>query len=81
MFLAIQYLGTDRLPALFSMRAWIDAMTARIGILPKNLSDRLLQRLSGLFSNHLPKPMIAYREWYARHLLLKITEGRHRADP
>ncbi|MFZ1426808.1 MAG: hypothetical protein WAS21_08580 [Geminicoccaceae bacterium] len=73
MFLAIQYLSTDHLPALFSIKARIDAMAARIGFLPKSLSDRLLQRPSGLFSNHLPKPMIAYREWYAHHLLLKIA--------
>ena len=73
MFLAIQYLGTDRLPALFSMKARIDAIADRIGFLPKDLSDRFLQRLSRLFPDHLPRRMIDYRERYAHHLLLKVA--------
>ena len=73
MFLAIQHLGTDRLPALFAMKARIDAMADRIGFLPKNLSDRFLQALSRLFPEHLPKRMTDYRQRYAHHLLLKVA--------
>ena len=73
MFLAIQYLGTDRLPALFALKARFDAFADRLRFLPRNLSDRLMQGLSRLFPNHLPERMRAYRDRYEHHLMLKVA--------
>jgi D-lactate dehydrogenase len=72
-FLAIQHLGTDRLPALFALKSRIDTFAARVPLLPANLGDRLLQLGSKLFPKHLPKRMRAYRDAYEHHLILKMA--------
>ncbi len=73
MFLAIQYLGTDRLPGLFAMKARFDALIARLKILPKDLSDRLMQFAGTLFPAHLPPRLMAYRDQFEHHLMLKVS--------
>ena len=73
-FLAIERLGTDRLPGLFALKARVDAIASRAGLLPKNLSDRLMQWASGWFPQHLPVRMLAYRDKFEHHLLLKMSE-------
>ena len=80
-FLAIELLGSDRLPTLFALKASFDALLARLGIPARNLSDRLLQFLGQLFPDHLPKKIRAFRHQYEHHLMLKlagdgITEAR-----
>ncbi|WP_206244615.1 D-lactate dehydrogenase [Novosphingobium terrae] len=65
-FLAIQHLGTDRLPALFALKGRVDAIATRLG-------DRVMQFASKLFPNHLPKRMRAYRDRYEHHLILKMA--------
>ena len=74
MFLAIQYLGTDRLPRLFALKNWIDRTARRIPYAPTFLSDRILQRLSHLFPAHLPARIKQYRRRFAHHLILKVSE-------
>lgn len=71
-FLAIQYLGTDRLPALFALKARVDALASRFGIRGA-VSDRLLQALSRLFPQHLPQRMREWRDRYEHHLMLKMA--------
>lgn len=73
-FLAIEKLGTDRLPGLFALKAKIDALAERVGFLPKNPSDRLMQWASRWFPQHLPRRMLAYRDKYEHHLLLKVAD-------
>jgi len=73
MFLAIQYLGTDRLPALFALKARFDMLARRLRFLPRDLSDRLMQALGRLFPSHLPQRMTDYRNRYEHHLMLKVT--------
>ncbi|KQX23501.1 MULTISPECIES: D-lactate dehydrogenase [unclassified Sphingomonas] len=72
-FLAIERLGTQRLPALFAARAWVDAFTARIGLGGIHLSDRVLQAASRLFPQHLPARMRAFRDRFEHHLILKMA--------
>jgi D-lactate dehydrogenase len=72
-FLAIQYLGTSRLPALFALRGRLDALFDRFGFLPSHLTDRLLQLASKLFPDHLPARMREYRDKYEHYLLLKVA--------
>ena len=71
MFLAIQYLGTDRLPSFFSLKNWIDRTVRRLPFGPQFLSDRVLQGLSRLFPSHLPARIKRYRGLFAHHLILK----------
>jgi D-lactate dehydrogenase len=71
-FLMIHHLGTARLPLLFSIKNHFDAFFDRFRFLPSHLSDHLLQLLSCLFPNHLPKRIKDYRDKYEHHLLLKV---------
>lgn len=78
-FLAIQWLGTDRLPKMFAAKSWVDTLGKRFG--QGSLSDRILQSLSRMFPQHLPKRMIEFRDLYQHHLIIKtsgdnITETR-----
>jgi D-lactate dehydrogenase len=64
---AIERLGTDRLPMLFAAKAWID------GLAGEGFSDRMLQRLSQLMRDPLPRRMRDYRDRYEHHLILKMA--------
>lgn len=72
-FLAILYLGTKRLPALFGLKSRFDAFFDRLGFLPSHLTDRVMQAASRLFPEHLPARMKDYRNRYEHHLLLKVS--------
>jgi len=80
-FLAIQRLGSHRMPKLFALKNRVDAFFGRWPFMPKHVADKLLQGLSRLFPDHLPKRMREYREIYQHHLVLQmaddgITEAR-----
>jgi D-lactate dehydrogenase (quinone) len=66
-FLVIRWLGTRLLAPLFALKGWAD------GILPQNLSDRLLQGASRLFPNHLPARVRNFRDRFEHHLLLDVA--------
>jgi len=70
-FLAIQRLGTARLPGLFALKARIDAAAKRLGF-RGGFVDRLLQRLSRFAPDHLPRRMQDFRARYEHHLMIKI---------
>ena len=70
-FLFIQKLGTDRMPALFSAKARVDALTERLG-LGTTISDRITQGVAWLMPHHLPRRMDEYRDRYEHHLLLRM---------
>jgi D-lactate dehydrogenase len=72
-FLAIRYLGADRLPTLFALKGGFDAFAARFRFFPHDLSDRVMQAASHLFPRHLPKRMYEYRERFEHHLMLKMA--------
>lgn len=72
-FLAIQHLGTDRLPAMFAMKGRFDAFCAQFKFLPHALSDRIMQAAADLFPRHLPKRLYEYRARYEHHLILKMA--------
>ncbi|MGI4903950.1 MAG: D-lactate dehydrogenase, partial [Janthinobacterium lividum] len=76
MFLLIDYLGTQRLPALFSLKSRCDSWFDRLGIFPANFTDRLMQAASRLFPSHLPPRLKDFRDKYEHHLMLKVpAEG------
>ncbi len=71
LFLFLQHVGTGHVSRAFSLKSGFDAVTGRLG-LGTNLSDRLLQTLTGLLPNHLPARMNAFRDAYEHHLLLRV---------
>jgi len=72
-FLAIRYLGTRHLPKLFALKAFFDALFDRVDVLPRHLTDRIMQFIGKLFPQHLPKRMIEFRDKYEHHLILKVS--------
>ncbi|WP_289016292.1 D-lactate dehydrogenase [uncultured Methylobacterium sp.] len=70
-FLFIQRAGTQRMPALFSVKSRVDAFTERLG-LGNTISDRLAQAVANLMPQHLPVRMNAFRDRYEHHLLLRM---------
>jgi len=71
----IDKMGTDRLPAIFAMKGWVDARLSKIPFLPSNLTDRFMQVLSWMWPNVLPKRMEDFRDKYEHHLILKMRDG------
>lgn len=72
MVLAIDALGTDRLPLLFRMKAAIDRFAGSLRFLPPSLSDRIMNRGAMLFRDHLPARLRAFRGRYEHHLVLRM---------
>lgn len=65
-FLTTHFLGTERLPALFQFKRVLDRIVS---------SDRVFQRLSRVFPNHLPARMRVFRERFEHHLILKMADA------
>jgi D-lactate dehydrogenase len=72
-FLAINWLGTSRLPALFGLKSRLDALFDRLGCFPSHFTDHVMQAASRLFPNHLPGRMKEHRNRYEHHLMLKVA--------
>src|SRR5262249_19139788 len=62
------------LPLLFRVKAWVDRCAALTGLLPKRLSDRLLQAGSLLLPKHLPYRVCDFRNRYEHHLILTVAD-------
>jgi D-lactate dehydrogenase len=71
----IDKLGTDRLPAFFAIKGAIDARLNKLPLLPKNLTDRVMQGLSRIWPRVLPTRMREMRKRYDHHLILKMRDG------
>ncbi|EAQ11329.1 D-lactate dehydrogenase [Maritimibacter alkaliphilus HTCC2654] len=71
--LMIHWLGTDRLPLFFALKGRIDGILRKYRWLPGNLTDRVMQGLSRLAPEALPKRMLDFRDWYEHHLILKVS--------
>lgn len=69
----IDWLGTDRLPTFFALKGAIDGRLRKFGL--GNLTDRCMQLLSRITPRVLPKRMMAYRDRYQHHLILKMRDG------
>lgn len=77
-FLAIRLLGVDRLPLLYRLRSWIDALT-RLPFTPRAFGDRVLQFFADLAPQHLPRRLRDFHARYEHHLILKV--GAADAEP
>lgn len=70
-FLAIRLLGTDRIPLLYTVRAWIDALGDALGIAA--LSDRALHGASRFLPDHLPRRLREWRARFEHHVILSAA--------
>ena len=73
-FLAINYLGTGRLPLIFAIKGRFDGICERLSFLPNHLGDKIMQAVSSLFPQHLPKRMMDYRQRFEHHLILQMGD-------
>ncbi len=70
--LSIKYLGTERLPKAYAIKAKAEYLQNKEPLLPKYLPDVFLCYASKLFPQHLPKRLREYRDSY-EHLLILVT--------
>tara|TARA_Y100000296_G_scaffold35287_1_gene40899 strand:+ start:485 stop:2218 length:1734 start_codon:yes stop_codon:yes gene_type:complete len=73
MFIVISKLGAKFIPKLFAFKRKFDAFTDKLGFLPNKMSDRVMQYMSYIFPNHLPKRMEEYRDKYQHHWILEMS--------
>ncbi|MEX0281397.1 MAG: D-lactate dehydrogenase [Arenibacterium sp.] len=71
--LMIHWFGTDKLPLFFALKGAVDARLNKLNWLPKNLTDRVMQGLSRLMPEALPKRLLAFRDRFEHHLILKVS--------
>ena len=74
-FWLIHYLGPEVMPRFFALKRSLDASFGRLPFLPRNFLDRVLQGLSSLWPEMLPKRIRAYRQQYEHHLMLKVSQA------
>lgn len=72
-FLVIDKLGTKYIPKMFSLKRTVDRIADKLTFLPTKISDRIMQALSYLWPNHLPKRMEDYHQQYQHHWILEMS--------
>ena len=71
-FWVIKKFGTHWLPKLFAMKAKVDRLAKKISFMPSHFSDKIMQAISRVLPEHLPKKLWQYRDQYEHHLIVKI---------
>ncbi|WP_434279199.1 D-lactate dehydrogenase [Acinetobacter sp. CE-15] len=69
-FMFIEKFGTAKVPAAFALKDKVDGYLEKIGL--RSLSDKMLQMVTKLLPNHLPKRMNEFRDLYEHHLMIRI---------
>jgi D-lactate dehydrogenase len=72
-FMLIHYFGTDVMPRFFALKALLDGYFEAVPFLPKRFVDRVVQGLSRLWPEMLPRRMLDYRDRFEHHLMLKVA--------
>jgi len=72
-FIVIDKLGAKYIPKLFAMKRVVDRFADKFKFLPSKFSDKLMQYLSYLWPNHLPKRMDDYRDQYEHHWIVEMS--------
>ena len=73
-FIAINKMGPSFIPKLFEFKRKMDLIAEKFRFLPNKLSDRLMQFLSYLWPNHLPRRMEQYRDRYEHHWIIEMSD-------
>ena len=74
-FIVIEKLGTNFLPVLFELKRNVDIIASKFKFLPNKFSDRLMQFLSLIFPNHLPKRMEQFRDRFEHHWIIEMSDN------
>lgn len=74
-FIVIEKLGTNFLPVLFELKRNVDIIASKFKFLPNKFSDRLMQFLSLIFPNHLPKRMEQFRDRFEHHWIVEMSDN------
>ena len=74
-FVVIDKLGSKTIPKLFSLKRTVDRIASRFSFLPSKFSDRMMQALSYLLPNHLPKRMDDFHKKFDIHFIVETEEG------
>lgn len=72
-FVVIQQLGSKFIPKLFGIKRTVDRLASNLPFVPAKLSEVVMQWLSYLWPNHLPKRMEAYQSQYQHHWILEMS--------
>lgn len=72
-FLVIDKLGSKYMPKMFALKRTVDRFAEKLKFLPSKFSDRMMQYMSYLWPNHLPKRMEAYRDKFEHHWIIEMS--------
>ena len=72
-FIVIDKLGSKYIPKMFSLKRTVDRIADKLPLLPKKMSDRMMQYMSYLWPNHLPERMENYHQQYQHHWILEMN--------
>lgn len=75
-FMMINKFGTDKMPLFFALKGQVDTwlgLPVINKIIPKFLTDKVIQLGSRLFKNQLPVKMQQYRDTFEHHLMLRMS--------
>jgi len=72
-FLVIDKLGSKFIPKMFGLKRTVDRFADKLSFLPNKISDRMMQMMSYLWPNHLPKRMEDYHQQYQHHWILEMS--------
>lgn len=72
-FLVIDKLGSKYIPKMFNIKRAVDRFADKLTFLPNKMSDRIMQGLSYLWPNHLPKRMEQYHAQYQHHWIVEMS--------
>lgn len=72
-FVVIDKLGSKFIPKLFGIKRTVDRIASNFAFLPNKLSEAIMQWVSYLLPNHLPKRMDEYYEQYQHHWILEMS--------
>ncbi len=71
-FIAIEKLGTDKMPALFASKGRITAWCNKLGL--TDFPDKVMQWCSKLWPQHLPERLLDMEQQYEHHLIIKVSD-------
>ncbi|MEM1422434.1 MAG: D-lactate dehydrogenase [Planctomycetota bacterium] len=72
--ISIKYLGTERLPAAYALKAKAEYLLNKVPFLPKYLPDIALYYASKLFPQHLPPRLLDFRDRFEHYLILDTAD-------
>ncbi|MEM1047791.1 MAG: D-lactate dehydrogenase [Pseudomonadota bacterium] len=71
--LLIHWLGTQWLPLIFKIKGKLDGIFNDRAALPNHLVDRVMQAVTRILPEALPRRMLDWRDRFEHHLILKVS--------